>query len=143
MYIPPHENTTPRIRTFQAPRNEGKTPESRGRMRRPVSDFGENRPLGVPKPRRRSLPSDRELSGLELSNGCQARRCGAESEDSMKTFYLQDCEKQNRMIIHSEELTGCVTDRTTQASSWLQAKKNLGFELTPMQEELRTGRAAS
>ena len=61
----------------------------------------------------------------------------------MKTFYLQDCEKQNRMIIHSEELTGCVTDRTTQASSWLQAKKNLGFELTPMQEELRTGRGSA
>ena len=55
-------------------------------MRCPVSDFGENRPLGVPKPRRRSLPGDRELSGLELSHGCQARRCGAESEDAIITY---------------------------------------------------------
>lgn len=34
------------------------------------------------------MPSDRELSGLELSNGCQARRCGAESEDSMTIWSL-------------------------------------------------------
>lgn len=52
----------------------------------------------------------------------------------MTTFYLQFSSSQNRLIINNKLSSDNELKDTTQAKSWLQAKYNLGYPLTNIQE---------
>lgn len=55
----------------------------------------------------------------------------------MKTYYLLFNEKTNRLVIDScKSLAGYVVQNKVSASCWIEAKKLLGFELTPLQQEM-------
>lgn len=52
----------------------------------------------------------------------------------MQTYYLQFSKQQNRLILNNKLSQDCELQETIQAKSWLQAKLNLGYPLTPFQE---------
>lgn len=53
----------------------------------------------------------------------------------MKYFLL--CRKSdNRMMIDTHVRKGWKTEERTEAESWLEAKQNFGFELSPLQKEI-------
>lgn len=52
------------------------------------------------------------------------------------TFYLLWNEITNRMVIDRVKVTGYEIQKETRAKSWVEAKKLLGFELTPMQQRM-------
>ena len=45
-------------------------------------------------------------------------------------YYLMDSKKEDRFIIDSITHHGCSVEQTTEARSWIQSKKNFGFDLT-------------
>lgn len=52
-------------------------------------------------------------------------------------FYLLWNEKTNRLVIDkNKDLKGYVVQKETTASCWIDAKRKLGFELTPLQQEM-------
>lgn len=51
-------------------------------------------------------------------------------------YYLMNCEPERRMIIDSATRSNCEVCQTTEADSWIEAKRKLGFELTWLQEQL-------
>ena len=53
----------------------------------------------------------------------------------MKYFLLWN-KKTNRMLIDTRVRQGWKTEQKTEATSWLEAKKNFGLELTPLQKEI-------
>jgi len=52
------------------------------------------------------------------------------------TYYLQFSNTQNRLIIDTKLSNDCELKESIQASSWIQAKYNLGYPLTSFQEYL-------
>lgn len=54
----------------------------------------------------------------------------------MQTYYLQFSPSQNRLIINTSLSPFNELKDTTQASSWIQAKYNLGYPLTSYQQYL-------
>lgn len=59
----------------------------------------------------------------------------------MKTYFWMDVPSQGRMVIDDNRWPGAEVAEETQANSWLEAKRNFGLELTPMQEKLLGGSA--
>lgn len=60
-------------------------------------------------------------------------------------YYLMDSVAEQRLIIDTKVIDGCGIAGEVDAGSWIEAKKLLGFELTPTQEmmlEIRTKAAA-
>lgn len=53
----------------------------------------------------------------------------------MKYFLLWN-ERTNKMMIDTRVRKGWKTEQKTEASCWLEAKQNFGFELTPLQKEI-------
>ena len=58
----------------------------------------------------------------------------------MTEYLLQDCPKEQRFIIDEKTHPGCTTEKVTHASCWIEAKKNFGFDLTPVQKDLLDNR---
>lgn len=52
----------------------------------------------------------------------------------MKYFLLRN-ERTNKMMIDTRVRKGWKTRKRTEADSWLEAKQNFGFELSPLQKE--------
>ena len=52
------------------------------------------------------------------------------------TYHMLWSSDTNRIIIHTTVLSGYISQRTVRASCWIAAKKKLGFDLTPLQEEM-------
>jgi len=52
------------------------------------------------------------------------------------TYFYQIERESGRGILHDTLLPGCTLNSYIEAESWLHAKRALGFELTPLQEEL-------
>ena len=53
----------------------------------------------------------------------------------MKYFLLWN-ERTNKMMIDTRVRKGWKTQERTEADSWLEAKQNFGFELSPLQKEI-------
>lgn len=53
----------------------------------------------------------------------------------MKYFLLWN-KQTNAMVIDTRVRTGWKTENKVEASSWIEAKKLLGFELSPLQQRL-------
>ena len=53
----------------------------------------------------------------------------------MKYFLLWR-KSDNRMMIDDHVRKGWKTEQKTEADSWLEAKQNFGFELSPLQKEI-------
>lgn len=60
----------------------------------------------------------------------------------MTAFHLLYNEETNRLVIHDNTLRGYEIQSTVRASCWIEAKKKLGFELTPLQSEMLDRKAA-
>lgn len=54
----------------------------------------------------------------------------------MTTFHLLWHPDTNRLVIGGRILPGYESQKTVRASSWIDAKKRLGFELTALQNEM-------
>lgn len=54
----------------------------------------------------------------------------------MTTFHLLWHPDTNRLVIDGRILPGYESQKTVRASSWIDAKKRLGFELTALQNEM-------
>ena len=52
----------------------------------------------------------------------------------MTTYHLLFNEETNRLVIHSDSIQGYRIESSVEASSWIEAKKLLDFELTTMQQ---------
>jgi hypothetical protein len=60
-------------------------------------------------------------------------------------YYLMENVAERRMMIDSKPHAGCPVCDTTTAGSWIEAKKNFGFELTGVQAmmlEMQSAKAA-
>ena len=53
----------------------------------------------------------------------------------MKYFLLWN-KRTNKMMIDTRVRKGWKTQERTEADSWLEAKQNFGFELSPLQKEI-------
>ena len=53
----------------------------------------------------------------------------------MKYFLLWN-ERTNKMMIDTRVRKGWKTQERTEADSWLEAKQNFGFELSPLQKDI-------
>lgn len=54
---------------------------------------------------------------------------------SEQTYYLQG--DGERTILHTQHIDGCeLQAKPIQAASWVQAKKDYGFDLTPLQASM-------
>lgn len=54
----------------------------------------------------------------------------------MNTYHLLWHPGTNRLVIEQRILSGYESQKTVRASSWIDAKKRFGFELTALQEEM-------
>lgn len=67
----------------------------------------------------------------------------AERELRMTTFYLLWNEASNRLVIDKEKLKGWTVEKECQAPFWIAAKKEFGFDLTPLQKEMYDAKSNS